>query len=256
MQRLMAHLVAGYKTDEEALAVAGSLVAGGAKIIEVQLPFSDPSADGVAIQGACCEVLKRDYSTKDGLALVKKITQKFNVAVYLMSYGSLVVTPGVDNFCAKASDAGVSGLIIPDLPFDCDEGLLAASKKHGLFDIPVAAPSMTHERLQKLLRWLSDNDYDTPNGKNGALYAALRVGITGGKTTIDSKVTDFLSAIKNENKSGAIKVLGGFGIQTGDQARAVAPYVDYIVAGSVFVNMIKNNDGLDAITKKAKELCE
>lgn len=205
----MAHLVAGYKTDEYAFNVARALVAGGASILEVQLPFSDPSADGVAIQGACCQVLKNSYSTQQGLDLIKKITSELKVPVFLMSYGSLVFTPGINNFCKMARDAGVSGLIIPDLPFDCDEGLLENCKNYELYDIPVAAPSMTKDRLTLMSNWLAKNQLPY-------LYAALRVGITGGKTTIDDKVTGFLRAINGEASN--IKILGGFGIQSGEQA--------------------------------------
>lgn len=244
MQKLMAHLVAGYKTDEYAFNVARALVKGGAEILEVQLPFSDPSADGVAIQGACCQVLKNGYSTKEGLALIKRITSELGVSVFLMSYGSLVFTPGVDNFCAMARDAGVSGLIIPDLPFDCDEGLLKSCKKYGLHDIIVAAPSMTKDRIDVMGQWLKSSGAQY-------LYAALRVGITGGKTVIDSTVTDFLKLLKPTSA----KVLGGFGIQTGEQARLVAPYVEYVVAGSVFVNLIASGSPIEAISNKAKELC-
>ncbi|MDE7383696.1 MAG: tryptophan synthase subunit alpha, partial [Treponemataceae bacterium] len=140
---LMSHLVAGYPTDDIALEVARALVRGGTDSLEIQLPFSDPSADGPAIQRACTEVLSRGYKTADGLSFISKIHSEFpKTPLYLMSYGSLVYTPGVDAFCKRASEAGVSGMIIPDLPFDHDEGLSATCKKYGMQNIPVAAPSM------------------------------------------------------------------------------------------------------------------
>ena len=149
--KLMSHLVAGYPTDDLAFTAAKALVDGGADILEVQLPFSDPSADGPAIQTACTEVLSRSYKTADGLAFIKKVHEEFpETTIYIMSYGSLVYTPGVDEFCKKASECGVKGMIIPDLPFDHDEGLTVACKKYGMENIPVAAPSMSDERLSKL----------------------------------------------------------------------------------------------------------
>lgn len=235
--KLMSHLVAGYATDEISLEVARSLVKGGADILEIQLPFNDPSADGPAIQTACTEVLSRSYKTADGLAFIKKVHEEFpETTIYIMSYGSLIYTPGVDAFCKKASECGVKGMIIPDLPFDNDEGLTAACKKYGMENIPVAAPSMSDERLAKLA-----------NAGFKYIYAALRAGITGTKTTIDEATISFLKKVG----AGGSKVYGGFGISNGEQSHALANTVDAIVAGSVFVRIIAEYKN-DVETMKAK----
>ena len=243
--KLMSHLVAGYPTDDKSLEVARSLVKGGADILEIQLPFSDPSADGPAIQTACTEVLSRSYKTADGLAFIKKVHEEFpETTIYIMSYGSLVYTPGVDEFCKKASECGVKGMIIPDLPFDHDEGLTVACKKYGMENIPVAAPSMSDERLSKLA-----------NAGFKHIYAALRAGITGTKTTIDEATIAFL----NKVSAGGSRVYGGFGISNGEQSSSLASSVEAVVAGSVFVRIIAafQND-VEAlkskIVEKAKEL--
>ena len=226
--KLMSHLVAGYPTDELSFEAARALVEGGADILEIQLAFSDPSADGPAIQGACTKVLERGYKSADGLSLIKKIHDAFpKIPIYLMSYGSLVFTPGVKKFCKRASAAGVSGMIIPDLPFDFDEGLTSACKENGMENIPVAAPSMADDRLRKMAG--SGFKY---------IYAALRTGITGSDTTIDDGTIDFIKKVA----SGGSLVYGGFGISKGAQAKALAPYVEAVVAGSVFVRTI--NDSL------------
>lgn len=243
--KLMSHLVAGYPTDELALTVARSLVKGGADILEIQLPFSDPSADGPAIQTACTKVLERGYRTSDGLSFIAKIHSEFpDVPIYLMSYGSLIYTPGVENFCKKASEAGVKGMIIPDLPFDFDEGLTAACKKNGMINIPVAAPSMSPERLYKMAH--AGFPY---------IYAALRVGITGTDTKISDETLSFLKKVSE----GGSKIYGGFGISNGEQAKALASSVDAIVAGSVFVRIIAENGQnpekmASLIEAKAREL--
>ena len=104
-----------------------------ANILEIQLAFSDPSADGPAIQTASTIALEKGYSTKQGLAIVKQIHERHpETPIYIMTYGSLAFTPGVENFVKMCKDAGVSACIIPDLPFDHDEGLTEACKKHGL----------------------------------------------------------------------------------------------------------------------------
>ena len=243
--QLMSHLVAGYPTDELAFTAASAMVAGGADILEVQLPFSDPSADGPAIQGACTEVLSRRYRTADGLAFIARLHKAFpGTKIYLMSYGSLIYTPGVEAFCKKAAEAGVNGMIIPDLPFDHDEGLTAACTANGMENIPVAAPSMAADRLDTLAR-----------SGFAHIYAALRTGITGSSTTIDERTVAFL----NKVSAGGSKVYGGFGIQDGTQAKALASSVEAIVAGSVFVRLIEANktDGkklYEAVKAKAEEL--
>lgn len=243
--KLMSHLVAGYPTDSLALTAARSLIAGGADILEIQLPFSDPSADGPAIQDACTKVLSRKYRTSDGLAFIKKIHEEFpDTPIYLMSYGSLVYTPGVSDFCKRAAAAGVKGMIIPDLPFDHDEGLTDACKENGMINIPVAAPSMSDERLDKLA-----------HAGFPFIYAALRAGITGTQTTIDEGTLDFLKKVS----AGGSKVYGGFGISTGEQSKALASSVDAIVAGSVFVRLITEAQDdekklAQTVTAKAKEL--
>ena len=243
--KLMSHLVAGYPTNELSLTAARSLIKGGADILEIQLPFSDPCADGPAIQTACTKVLERGYRTSDGLAFISQIHKEFpDTVIYLMSYGSLIYTPGVENFCKKAAEAGVKGMIIPDLPFDFDEGLTAACKANGMINIPVAAPSMSAERLHKLAH--AGFPY---------IYAALRVGITGTDTKIDSDTLSFL----NKVSEGGSKVYGGFGISSGEQAKALAGSVEAIVAGSAFVRIISENqdDGsklTEKVEAKAREL--
>ena len=245
--KLMSHLVAGYPTTDLALTAARALVKGGADILEIQLPFSDPSADGPAIQTACTKVLERGYKTADGLDFIARIHKEFpDITIYLMSYGSLIYTPGIEAFCKKAAAAGVKGMIIPDLPFDYDEGLTAACKANGMINIPVAAPSMAAERLSKLA-----------NAGFPYIYAALRTGITGTNTTIDKSTLDFLSKVS----SGGSKVYGGFGISNGGQAKALASSVEAIVAGSVFVRLITENQKdekklASAVEAKARELCQ
>ena len=244
--KLMSHLVAGYPTDELALTAARALVDGGADILEIQLPFSDPSADGPAIQGACTKVLERKYRTADGLAFIARLHKEFpDVKIYLMSYGSLIYTPGIENFCKKAAECGVKGMIIPDLPFDFDEGLTAACKANGMENIPVAAPSMSPERLEKMAK--AGFPY---------IYAALRTGITGTQTCVDQATLDFIKKVG----AGGSRVYGGFGISSGEQSALLGDKVEAVVAGSVFVRLIteyqKDPDALyKAVRAKAAEIC-
>ncbi|MFA6506779.1 MAG: tryptophan synthase subunit alpha [Treponemataceae bacterium] len=227
---LMAHLVAGYPDASGCRAAARGLVEGGATYLEVQIPFSDPSADGPAIRDACSVALAKGSSVKEALALVADLRASYPwVPVFIMAYTSLVFTPGIAVFADAAAKAGASGLIVPDLPFDADEGLADACSDAsgkvpgGLCSVPVAAPSMKPSRLAAMAAL--GRPY---------LYAALRAGITGAATEIGADTKAFLTAAGK----GGSKILGGFGIRSGTQARAVAPFVHAVVAGSVFVDAI------------------
>lgn len=238
---LMAHLVAGYPTDEIAFAAAQGLADGGVSYFEVQLPFSDPGADGPAIQTASSVVLSRGYRVADGMAFVRRLVKAFPaIPVFVMTYANLAWSSGLESFVGKASDAGVRGLIIPDLPFDGDEGLSELCTKHGLYCVPVAAPSMSVERLRLLV-----------SRKYPFVYAALRAGITGQETTIDERTLDFIDTAGASGSS----LLGGFGIRNGTQVALLAPHVHAVVAGSVFVNIIRENGdgGADAVRHAVRE---
>jgi tryptophan synthase alpha chain len=238
--RVMAHLVAGYPDDQMAAVVADSLVAGGVSYLEVQLPFSDPSADGTAIQKACSEVLARGYTVQDSLAFLQHLgTTYTDIPVFVMTYGNLAYRRGIGKFVEMMANAHVKGLIVPDLPFDHDEGLDEACKANGMFSVPVAAPSMTQERIQRMTHLARPY-----------VYAALRSGITGSETVIGEDTIRFLDSIR-----GTSKVLGGFGIRNGHQAHALGPHVHAVVAGSVFVNLIATHasDGSDTLGQVLRE---
>jgi len=225
--RLMAHLVAGYPDMNATLAAADGLAAGGVSFFEIQFPFSDPSADGPAIQTACSESLRTGFTVSDGFALTAKLATLYpEIPVYVMSYANLVFHAGIETFVKRAWDAGVSGLIVPDLPFDSDEGLDLACRKAGLLFVPVAAPSMADDRIALL-----------GARRFPLVYAALRAGITGQQTHIDASTHAFLSRLK-ERSGGVSKILGGFGIRTGEQTRLLAPMVHAVIVGSRFVEEI------------------
>jgi tryptophan synthase alpha chain len=176
-----------------------------------------------------------------------------SIPVFIMTYANLAYKSGIAEFVRRAAEAGASGLIIPDLPFDADEGLDETCRKQGLVSVPVAAPSMTAERLAKLAAL--GRPY---------VYAALRAGITGQTTTIDADTIAFIRSVTGgadgPSRGDSGKVLGGFGIRTGEQSRALSSSVHAVVAGSVFVDLIRENAdaGADAVraavAKKAAEL--
>jgi tryptophan synthase alpha chain len=220
---IMAHLVAGFPGDSGAFAAARALASGGAAYLEVQFPFSDPSADGPVIQTACVASLSAGFTVDKGFALARRISGELGKPVFIMSYASLVFARGVGRFCGDAAAAGASGLIVPDLCPGEDEGLYAAGSERGLAVVPVIAPGMTGERMERVLGLGSEY-----------VYAALRAGITGKKTEIGDDNIAFLGRAASK---GA-KVLAGFGIRGRDQVAALAGHAHAAVVGSAFTQAI------------------
>lgn len=241
-RKIVSHLIAGYPTLDGSFEVAKGLIDGGAYALEIQIPFSDPSADGPTIEAACQESLKKGFKVKDGFELVKRVLEYSpETPVYIMSYSSIVYTMGVEAFVVKAKEYGATGLIIPDLTIGSDEGLYSYGKKHGIEIVPVLVPSVPDERLNYIL------DESKPEW----VYIALRAGITGTYTTITDDNLDFLKKVT----SRGIKVMAGFGIQSKEQIDVLDPYVEASVIGSFLVRKtneaINNNESLDKYIKQS-----
>lgn len=240
---LMAHFVAGYPTLEGSLKTAEALVRGGADYLEVQFPFSDPSADGPVIQKACAQALDGGFTLARGWDLVSALTGKggpaskaaagvsapespapvsegLGVPVFIMSYGNPVFTFGVAAFAREAAKRGAAGLIVPDLVPGADEGLYEAGRREGLMVVPVAAPSLTEERRRRILE-------EQPQW----IYAALRRGITGAETALDAASEAYLASLRE----GGARLIAGFGIRRREQMEALEGQAHCAVAGSFFV---------------------
>lgn len=225
---LMAHLVAGYPNMTQSKEAALGLIAGGADYLEVQFPFSDPTADGPSIEEACTLSLKNGFKKEQGFSLIRELSQAHpEVDLFIMCYANTAFSSGIAEFCQLAADAGAYGLIIPDLPPDYDESLYGEAKKAGLTAIPVVAPSIAPIRLKMIAK--TEPDF---------IYCAIRSGITGSKSEISPEVINFLKIVKKEIPNA--NLLAGFGLQNHSQIKTMASLCDTAVAGSWFVKTIKN----------------
>ena len=220
---VMAHMVAFYPDAEGSLAAARALADGGARYIEVQFPFSDPTADGPLIQEACRLALERGFKVRHGFELVSRIAKACDTPLFIMGYANTVFFHGVEGFLDAVARCGARGVIVPDLPHDYDEGLNEAAARRGIEAIPVVAPSTGDERLEAVL-----------SCRSGFVYAALRTGITGAYTEIGSGNTAFLERVSRHGK----KILAGFGLSERRQVEALAPRVHACVVGTAFVKTI------------------
>lgn len=230
--RVMAHMVAFYPTREESFTVAQALVEGGAAALEIQFPFSDPTADGPAIQEACGTALKGGFHVSHGLDLVKRVRELTDIPIFIMTYASVPYAVGIERFVERAHTAGATGLIVPDLPPDSDEGLYAAGRRSGLDVVPVLVPTAAEERFAAV-------EQVEPR----YLYCALRTGTTGTKTTIGTENLDFLERARGTGAG----IMAGFGVQERDQVEALSEHVDYIVVGSAIVRTVSAHAGSDRL---------
>jgi len=219
MIKLMSHMVANYPDADGALAVAEGLVAGGSDYLEIQFPFSDPTADGPAIQAACQRALDSGFTVDAGFEFVRTVRQRFNVPVFIMSYASLVIARGVERFLQDGADAGATGFILPDLPPDYDEGVYDAAKRVGTLIMPVLVTTMNPDRLSLLEKRQVE-----------FVYVALRQGITGRRTEIGTENIAFLDRLKGP------RVMAGFGITEAAQTAALEGHVHAAIVGTALVS--------------------
>jgi tryptophan synthase alpha chain len=221
--RLVCHLIANYPDFDQSLKIAEALAVGGAESIEVQFPFSDPSADGPYILKACDQALKSGFTVDKGFELAKMIIKATHLNVFIMSYANILYTRGIENFIKQAENIGVKGLIIPDLIVNNDEDLFETGENYNISIIPVLNLTTPRKRIAEI--YSHDPEY---------VYAVLRKGITGKSTEITTENIKFLSHLSKYNA----KILGGFGINSRNQVKSLAPYLYASVAGTVFVKEI------------------
>ena len=240
--KLMAHLVAGYPDLEQSLGVARALAEGGADYLEVQFPFSDPTADGPAIERACQAALGAGFTVAAGFDLMRRLAKELPIPLFIMTYGSVATARGSVDFVTRAVDAGVRGVIVPDLPPDYDEGLFAAGRAAGLAVVPVIAPGISEARL-RMIAGLEPE----------FIYTALRLGITGSETALDAATLGYLDSVA---KLGA-KIIAGFGVRSRAQMLALSGHVHAAAVGSHFLNRLHargNADVGETLAAAAREL--
>jgi len=239
---IVAHFIAGYPDAAGSLEVARGLAEGGAAYLEMQIPFSDPSADGPVIENACRLALEKGYTVDQGMDLLKQLTGELKIPVFLMSYGNILFARGMEDMVDQAVAAGCAGLIIPDLVYGRDEGLYDLGRKKGMGVVPVITPSVPEDRLNEIIALKQD-----------WIYTALRSGITGTYTTLDETNLTLLDRLKNSES----KVMAGFGIKTTEQVRTLAPYCDAVVVGSAFVSAVTEaHEQGQSVRRAAKEMIE
>jgi tryptophan synthase alpha chain len=222
---LVTFIMAGDPDYDTSLAVAKALPKAGADIIELGMPFTDPMADGPAIQAAGLRALKAGQRMTRTLSLVRDFRKDDDeTPIILMGYYNPIYIYGSERFLADAKAAGVDGLIIVDLPPEEDEELCLPALKAGLNFIRLATPTTDDKRLPKVL-----------TNTSGFVYYVSVTGVTGTAAPDTSKVTGAVARIKRHTR---LPVAVGFGVKTAQQARAIAEGADGVVVGSALVDAL------------------
>ena len=236
----MAHMIAGYPTIADSEKVAEALAKGGADIIELQIPFSDPMADGPAIAVASDDAIKAGATVAKSLALLEKVA-KLGKPMAVMTYVNIAFRYDIPKFVKTIAKAGASALIVPDCPFDTGEGreLLTACKENDVFLIPVVSPGVPRERLEVLAR-----------DSQGFVYCTSRQGITGANSKFAKELFDFVKELKEIFK---LPIAVGFGVKSKEDVTELAKVADIVIAGSHFVGIIKSS-GADVVEQSVRDL--
>jgi tryptophan synthase alpha chain len=219
-------LMAGDPDPATSLAIIQALPKAGADIIEIGMPFTDPMADGPAIQAAGLRALKAGMTLKKTLELVRAFRKQDDATpLVLMGYYNPIYIYGVDRFLTDAKSAGVDGLIIVDLPPEEDTELCLPAMRAGLNFIRLATPTTDDKRLPAVLA-----------NTSGFVYYVSITGITGAASADAAAVGEAVSRIKRHTK---LPVCVGFGIRTPEAARGIAGHADGAVVGSALVDALR-----------------
>ena len=204
-----------------------ALAKGGADILEVGVPFSDPLADGLTNQLAAQRALDGGMTAARVFELVRRLREKSQVPIIFYTYYNLVFSNGVESYVRAAKEAGVDGMLTLDLPPEEADEMLAACAKHDMKTVFIVAPTTPAARLARIGAVAT-----------GFIYYVSREGVTGVRDQVAANIPEAVARIRQHT---ALPVAVGFGISTREQVRQVARAADGVVVGSALVNVIKDN---------------
>lgn len=231
---LMTHVVVGYPSLQVTVELIQLMENCGVDMVEIQIPFSDPLADGPTIMKACEQSLQKGTKVKDAFEVAKKLQEYVKIPLLFMCYYNTVFrypsvslkTSGVESFCRDAANVGISGLIVPDMPLDeeKEERFYFFANQYGLYTIQVVSPVSTEERLRKISKIA-----------NGFVYCTARQGITGARKELNTHLKRYLKIVKKYVK---VPLAVGFGISQKEHVEALIGKADIAVIGSRLLDII------------------
>ncbi len=224
---LVGFVTAGDPDIEKSIEIVTAMMDGGVDILELGVPFSDPSADGPVIQRASKRALTNRITLDDVLDMAARLRERTTVPIIIFTYYNPLFTMGPDIFCRKALRKGVDGVLIVDLPFEESGEILKFKESENLDFISLIAPVTPVKRMEMITA-----------SSSGFIYLISKTGITGSSGLNTIKTGSIAEKLRSVTD---IPICTGFGISTPDHVRAVASFSDGVVIGSAFVKIIEDN---------------
>ena len=229
---LMTHIVLGYPSFDVNRQVIAAMVENGVDCIEMQIPFSEPMADGPVILKANQDALAAGTRVEDCFSFAAEITQQYDIPFLFMTYYNIIYKYGEEAFFKKAAEIGIKGFIIPDLPPEMGQTFLALADTYDISPILIFAPTSTDERMQELASY-----------GNGFIYCVARKGVTGKKSEFDDDFDSYLSRCRAATE---LPLAVGFGIQSKEDIDALRGKADMAVIGSRTITLVEA-EGAEAV---------
>jgi tryptophan synthase alpha chain len=239
---LIPYITVGYPTLDTTLKAIPLLAENGADIIELGIPFSDPMADGATIQESSYQALQNGVTPDFCLEVAKKARQKTDVPLVFMTYFNLIFSYGLDKFCHACTEAGIDGLIIPDLLPEEGVPLECAAQKEGLDLIYLLSPTSTPERIRMVAE-----------KSRGFIYLVSVAGVTGSRNSLPADTKAFVTRVRKETK---LPLCVGFGISTPEQAKQISGLADGVIVGSRLIQLMKADPTLNSLQIFMREIRE
>jgi len=237
---LIPYITVGYPSVETTLKVVPLLASSGCDIIELGIPFSDPLADGAAIQLASYQSLRQGVTPKLCFEVAQELRRQVEIPLVFMTYYNPVLKFGLEQFCSKCAEVGIDGLIIPDLPPEEGQGLEKSTKRHGLDLIYLLSPASTEERVRLVT-----------SRSSGFIYLVSLTGVTGARDKLPEELEGFVARVREKTEK---PLCVGFGVSTAEQARRIAKVADGVIVGSRIIQLIKEDNSLKNLCSFIKGL--
>lgn len=228
---LIPYFMCGYPTAEQSARLVLAAIEGGADIVELGMPFSDPLADGATIQHAGHSALEGGMTMQGCLEIAGQVAAQSNIPLILMGYFNPLLAFGQQRFCQLAATNGVCGLIIPDLPPEEAGPLQRAAHGYGLSLIFLVPPTTPDERIAHIAGTAAAEP-------GGFLYCVSLSGVTGARAELPPHLRDFIARVHGYTKDRGLPIAVGFGLSTAQHIAEVTSYADGAVVGSALVRLI------------------
>lgn len=229
---LMTHIVVGYPDFDDSFRVVESMVEAGVDVMELQIPFSDPMADGPVILHANQRALEAGSTVERCMEFGEAVAKRFDIPFLFMTYYNILFKYGVERFAARAAESGLTGAIVPDLPPEEASGYLAAMKQNGLAPIFIYSPTTTDERM-KLIGETAE----------GFVYCVARKGVTGAETTFSADLDGYLARCRAATD---LPLALGFGVKDAADVALLRGKADLAVIGTQTIRVMEEQ-GVGAV---------